>query len=51
MVLGLRGNELMLSGEGSLVARAEEVTTELLHVLESRELTELELGRAAGRCA
>ena len=47
VVLGLRGNELMFSGEGGLVARAEEVTTELLHVLESRELTELELGRAA----
>jgi phosphate starvation-inducible PhoH-like protein len=45
--LGLRGNELLLVGPEQAVTRSQEIIAELLHVLEGRSLTELELCRAA----
>ena len=45
--IGMRGNTLHLSGEPAAMERAEGVLTELLHILEQRELTELEICRAA----
>jgi len=47
IAIGMRGNTLYLSGDFSAVDRAERVLTELLHILEERELSELEISRAA----
>ena len=45
--VGMRGNCLHLSGPEEGVIQAERVLLELLHILEERELTELEIVRAA----